>query len=335
MSRTIVDLSPLEEREPLRVAMIGAGKMARFHGDTLRAIRGVILCGISSRSESSGARLTKELGFERAYTDYERMLDELCPAAVFVAVSHSSSYAAARAVVSRGIPCMLEKPVAYSAAEVGELAQLAGRTGALVVVGVNRRYYSVIQQALLAVIQHGPVSGLLVEAHEPILSYRSRRQFEGWLYDQWLMANSIHAIDLLRMVGGEVERVSGFGLSDSEPFGDHFSVSTRHTGDILGSFVAHWNSGGGMSMKIFGTGVIAELVSLESGFISYASGRRIKIQPDEVDRRFKPGLFAQNVAFLRCVCDGSTPAYPASDLADNCRTMELIEQIRQTVSNSR
>jgi predicted dehydrogenase len=255
------------------------------------------------------------------------MLDDVRPHAVFVAVSHALSAEVAREVLGRNIPCLLEKPVAYSAADARALASLAQRFQTINMVGLNRRYHSIIQQAWLAVLQQGPVRGVLVEAHEPVLEYRGRMSFESWLYERWLIANSIHGIDLLRMIGGEVEAVKGFGLPVTEPLGDHFSVTLKHTTGALGTFIAHWNSAGGTSMKIYGDGVVAELTSLKAGFVRYASGRRIALKPDEADRRFKPGLFWQNAAFLQSVCDGLPAPFPASDLTDNCRTMELIESI--------
>jgi len=322
---------PPEDRAPLRVAMIGAGKMARLHSETVRAIPSIVLCGVSSRTEASASRLQSEFGYERAYTDHRRMLDELQPDAVFVAVSHATSFEVACDVLQRRVPCLLEKPAAYSAVDARVLVDLAERGRVLTLVAVNRRYYSVVQQAALAINQYGPIRGVLVESHEPTLAFRSRMQFDSWLYDRWLLANSIHAIDLLRMIGGEVEALRGFGAAAAEPFGDHFSIATRHQSGALGTFVAHWNSAGGVSMKIYGDGVEAELESLESGFVRYATGRRIKIPPDNSDTRFKPGLYAQNVAFLASVCDNLPAPYPASDVADHCRTIQLVEDILGTV----
>jgi hypothetical protein len=48
---------------------------------------------------------------------------------------------------------------------------------------------------------------------------------------------------------------------------------------------------------------------------------------DEVDVKFKPGLYAQNRFFLDAVKERKSIAYPASDLADAVKTMQLIEAI--------
>ena len=308
--------------------MLGAGKMANLHLETLKAMPGVRLVGVCSRTQASGDQISSKFGIERAYVDPTRMLGETSPDAVFVAVSHTATFAIASLVLETGVPCLLEKPAGYSLEETTHLCGLAGQHHCLNLVGLNRRFYSVINQALLAVLQHGEVQGVLVEAHEPILEYRSRRQFEGWQYDHWLTANSIHAIDLLRMVGGDVAEVAGFGMRVGEPLGDNFSTAIKFVDGPLGTFVAHWNSGGGFGMKIYGRGVVAELSPLEQGFLRYETGRRVKLTPDWADKTFRPGLYAQNASFLQSIYDGEPASFPGADLKDNVKTMRLVEQIQ-------
>jgi len=48
---------------------------------------------------------------------------------------------------------------------------------------------------------------------------------------------------------------------------------------------------------------------------------------DEVDLKFKPGLYGQNRFFLDAVENRRPITYPASDLADAVKTMRLIEAI--------
>jgi predicted dehydrogenase len=315
------------ETGELRVAVLGAGKMARLHLETLKEVDGVRLVGVCSRTSASAERLAAEFGVERVHADAGRMLDESRPDAVFVAVSHEATYETSSLVARTGIPCLLEKPVGYTSGEVRRLAELADESGCLNVVGLNRRYYGVINQALLAVLHQGPVRGVVVEAHEPILEYRSRRQFAEWLYDRWMVANSIHGIDLLRMIGGEVAKVHAVKRAVAEPNGDSFSATVEFEGGALGTFVAHWNSGRGFGLKIYGCGVTAELAPLEQGFLQYATGRRVKLRPGWADTRFKPGLYAQNTAFLQAVCEATAPPFPASDVRDNVRTMDLVEEL--------
>lgn len=317
------------EVDELRVAVIGAGKMAQAHLETMQQMQGVKLAAVCSRSAASGEALQRKFNIEARYQDIDQMLAEASADAIFVAVSHAVTFEVSAKIVRTGTPCMLEKPVGYTVEETAQLAQLAAEHRCLNLVGLNRRFYSIINQALLAVLQYGPIRGVLLETHEPMLDYRSRRQFADWIYDNWLTANSIHGIDLLRMIGGEVAEMQLIGKALREPGGDSFTASLEFADGTLGTWIAHWNSARGFGMKIYGEGLTAELWPLEEGFVRYDNGRRIKLQPSWSDIHFKPGLYAQNAAFLQTVCDGFPAPFPASDLSDNVKTMQLIEQIKQ------
>lgn len=312
----------------LRIAMLGAGKMARRHIETLKSIDGVQLVGVCSRTRMHADALAVEFGIERVFTNAEHMLAESNADAVFVAVSHEATLEMCSLVARSGVPCLLEKPVGFSSDDVRALADLADASSCLNMVGLNRRFFSVVNQALFAVLHHGPVRGVFVEANEPILEYRSRRRFDEWLYDNWMIANSIHGIDLLRMVGGEVASVHSVKRRIKESHGDNFSASMEFESGALGTFVAHWNSARGFGIKIYGCGVTAELLPLEHGYLQYDTGRRIKLKPSWADTAFRPGLYAQNTAFLQSVCERASLPFPASNVRDNVRTMTLVEQLR-------
>lgn len=317
-----------DEVGELRVGVLGAGKMARLHLEILRSIGGVCLAGISNRTRAMGEELAREYDVRRWFEDPTEMLDEAKLDAVIVAVGHAATFEIGSLVLEAGVPCLLEKPAGYSSTETVHLNGLARDRRCLNMVGLNRRFYSTIQQALLEVIHQGPITGILVEAHEPIADYRSRQTFQPWLYDTWMIANTIHAIDLLRMIGGNISEVRGFGRRRSEPRGDSFSAAIHFDNGILGTFVSHWNSARGFGLKIYGNGVTAELFPLEQGFVSFDTGRRIKLEPDWSDMNFKPGLYAQDTAFLQAVSDRRRAVeYPASDLEDNILTMRLVEQM--------
>ncbi len=312
----------------IKVCFIGAGKMARLHIDTLKAIDGVRVVGISSQSGKSGDALAAEYKITKAYTDYHAMIREQQPDAILVAVNHAVAFQVYKDVLAYGIPVLLEKPAGYSSAECEQLVEIAEKHGTMNMVAVNRRYYGTVNQALLSVLHFGPVRGLLVEANEPLQSYRSRLQYDTWVYDKWLIANSIHAIDLLRMVGGEVEKVIASTAQEGiEPYGDDFNALIRFKSGMVGNFTAHFNSPGGFGIKIYGEGVCADVKPLEQGFVQFNAGRRIKLEESEADTKFKPGLFNQNIAFINAVMTNQAPPFPASDLKDHLKSIGLIEEI--------
>ena len=54
------------------------------------------------------------------------------------------------------------------------------------------------------------------------------------------------------------------------------------------------------------------------------------LELDEADRRYKPGFWRQDQTFLQCVEAGEPLPFPACDLDDAVKTMELIDQIAGT-----
>jgi predicted dehydrogenase len=313
------------------LAVFGGGKAARFHLDAMALIEGVELCGVCTPSGDSARRLAE--GHPGAiHTDEPRMLLETSPDAALVAVPAAASPELIRDLLSAGVPVLAEKPAAPSSAEVDDLAELASRTGTLAAVAVNRRYYSLVLQALHAVRERGPVRAVLVEGHEPLQTLMRSGNVDAATAAHWHLLNSVHFVDLLRLVGGDV--VSFDVRSSGAPAPDRcVSASMEFDSGAVGTYVASWNCASSPSMKIYGDEVTAEveLGQPESAFLRFAGRRRVKLHPDDADQSAKPGVLDQDAAFLHAVSAGrpSVP-FPASDLADHARSLRLTEQIFAT-----
>lgn len=313
---------------PLRLAVFGGGKAARFHLDAIALIEGVELCGVCTPSGESARRLAE--GHPGAiHTKDPRELLDTAPDAALVAVPAAASPPLLRDLLDAGVPVLAEKPAAPSSDEVRALADLAARTGTLATVAVNRRYYSLVLQALHAVRERGPVRSVVVEGHEPLQMLMRSGNVDAATAADWHLLNSVHFVDLLRLVGGEVTSLSV--RSSSAPAPDRrVSASMEFDSGAIGTYLASWNCASPPSMKIFGDEVTAEieLGQPESAFVRYAGKRRVKLEPDESDRSAKPGVLDQDAAFLHAVSAGRTSVpFPASDLADHARSLRLVEEI--------
>lgn len=305
--------------------------MAAAHVEVAQALAGVQIVGVASRTARSAERLAT-LCRSSPFTNWHEMLDVARCDALVVAVSHEVAPALYAEVVERGIPVLLEKPAGVDAASTAALAERAAVAGTTVMVAVNRRFYSTLRQARMELLRHGPINGVLAEVHEPIYRYRSRGELRAEVYDDWLVQNSIHVLDLLTLLGGEAT-IDFADVQRRREVGPDHLVAELSLGDgIRATILGHFNSGGGVGIRVYGEGVTASLVPLERATLSYATGRRIVLEPDDVDRRFKPGLYAQMAWFVGAVRDDATPRPPASDLADHGRTMALLDGLRSRVS---
>lgn len=122
--------------EPLRIAVIGAGMMGRLHlrvAAELPTTRVVAVVDVNPEAE----RLAW-----LAHADWLQTLDELDDRqldAAIVAVPTGDHARVAGALLERGVPVLLEKPIAASVEEARGLIETASRTGvALAVAHVER-----------------------------------------------------------------------------------------------------------------------------------------------------------------------------------------------------
>lgn len=316
------------EGEPLRLAVFGAGKAARFHLAAMAQLDGVEVCGVCTPTGTSAERLAGEHPGAGHGSDPEALIATR-PDAALVAVPAAESASLVEMLIEAEVPVLAEKPVAMTSAEAESLAALAARRSTLVAVAVNRRYYSLVLQAMAAVRERGPIRGVSIEAHEPLEALVRSGNVDATAAANWHLLNSIHFVDLLRLVGGEVGSISVEAETGRLP-NRSLSASMRFTSGAVGTFVANWNCAAPPSMRIHGDAVSAEveLGQPESAFVRYEGARRVKLRPDESDRLAKPGVLDQDAAFLRAVSDGrrSVP-FPASDLADHARSLRLTEQL--------
>ncbi|MBX3086094.1 MAG: Gfo/Idh/MocA family oxidoreductase [Anaerolineae bacterium] len=323
-------LAPEPQGTPIRVAVLGAGRVSDFHLSVLNAFEAVKIVGLANRGNSDITAMGESYHVEKVFSNWRKMIEDTAPDAVLILVSHFETVPVTAAVLEMGIPCLIEKPAGFSSRQTSYLADLAAKHSCLNMVAVNRRYYSVVDYALDAIYQNGPLVGALVEAHEPIAKMRKNSRHSQALLDRWLVANSIHPIDLLRCVGGDVSNIhvlrqAWSGMPDS------FSASMQLQHNALGTYVAHWSSVQGWSLQLYGNDIKVILNPLEEGEIIYSDGRRSLVPVDEVDLKFKPGIYAQNAAFLHAVSTGEALLPPCSDLADHVKTLQLIEDIAGTI----
>lgn len=323
--------SVARDDRPLRVAIFGAGKAARFHLVALDQIPGVEVAGVCSRSGSTAEALVAGRPGAVATSNPDDLIGAPGIDAAIVAVPHELTAGLTRSLLEVGTPVLVEKPAALSSAEADDLARLAAERPTLALVAVNRRYYSLVQQALAIVAQRGAVRGVVVEGHEQTDTLQRQGNSDPELTGNWLLLNSIHFIDLLRVVGGDVDEVASVVRAVRVPAGDHLSASMRFAGGAVGTYVAHWNSAAPPMLRIYGEECFAEvtLSAPEDAYVQFFGKRRIRLHADAADQGAKPGVLEQDLAFLRAVSTGSTSApFPASDLADHAASLRLVEAIR-------
>lgn len=184
----------------MRTAVVGVGHLGRIHARLLAGLPGVELVGVAdpletSRREVAAAQQT------RAFADHRELIGRIDAAVIATPTRHH--HQVARELLAGGVHLLVEKPLASTAAEAAELADLARRRGLVLQVGHVERF----NPAFLAAAPHLREPKYIEAVRRGGFSFRSIDI--GVVLD--LM---VHDIDLvLSLVQSPLRRVEALGVA--------------------------------------------------------------------------------------------------------------------------
>jgi len=313
-----------------RVGIIGAGAIAHQHLKVLRAFDDVEVVALANRGAEHRESVAKEFGILKTYAGHADMLAAETLDAVYILTSADTIYPITKELISTGLPLFIEKPAGLTSDETRDLSARATTNNVRIMVGYNRRFYSVLEAGRAAILKLGPMLGLALEAPESIAKVRALGKFSPEVLDHWLIANGTHGIDLLRYLGGDVAEVHAAQHSHVEKNGDNFGATIRYANGAIGHYVSHWNTPGRHHLSLYGDGIRARFEPIEQGEILLGDNTQA-LAPDQIDLDYKPGFYAQTRYFIDRVQDGGPIERPACSIEDAVGTMELAEQIMGVV----
>jgi len=130
-----------QRQGPVRVALIGSGRMGSFHGETLaRRLPGAVLAAVVDPAPGAAEKLAAELGAPKFFTDAaDAFADPDIDAVVIAAPARfHADLVVAAAAAGKAVFC--EKPMAITLADADRAIDAAHAAGVVLQVGFNRRY---------------------------------------------------------------------------------------------------------------------------------------------------------------------------------------------------
>ena len=228
---------------------------------------------------------------------------EPLPDAAIVAVGVESLAAVTTMAIERGIRRILvEKPAGVDEQEITQLAALAARRGAAVYVAYNRRFYAAVRTARRMIADDGGVSSFSFEFTE-VADQIAKLPQAARVKQHWVLANSSHVLDLAFHLGGAPEEIHALhdGALPWHSSAAVFAGAGRTHAGATFAYHANWASAGRWGLEINTSRrrltfrPMEELQVMMKGTFSLAS---VALEEGELDKRFKPGLYAQVDAFL-------------------------------------
>lgn len=130
--------------DSIRMAVIGAGGIARGHGKRLRAIDGVEIVALAEPSEAMvkayGEAVFPDTGLPAVYADYRELLDKETLDAVLIASPHTCHYDQIMDSLDQGLHILAEKPLVCSVKHCEQVIEKARSLQKHIVVGYQRRF---------------------------------------------------------------------------------------------------------------------------------------------------------------------------------------------------
>ena len=185
----------------IRIVLAGCGEhsrtshaapLARFAAAHPDEIELAAACDLNAEKAKE---FCNSFGFRRDYNDLDQMLETEKPDACVSVMPMEKIVEVGIKLLQRRIPCVIEKPLGTSLAEIERLANVARETETPHMVSVNRRFMPYLNQARLWMQEHG--------ALRYVRATQVRHQRSE---DDFIWSTAIHVLDALRYVGGEIEQ---------------------------------------------------------------------------------------------------------------------------------
>jgi myo-inositol 2-dehydrogenase/D-chiro-inositol 1-dehydrogenase len=242
----------------VKVALVGAGRIGRFHARLLSSTPGVDRLIVADADAARAADVASEVGAEAATSIEEAIA---AADAIVIAAATSAHAELIRASIARGLPTFCEKPLSDDLEDTIAVAAEVEGSGVPFQLGFQRRFDPGYREARRKVEtgELGTLYAVRLAGHDPAPPHESYIPRSGGLFRDL----SIHDFDVLRwLTGAEVDEVyADGGVLGFPMFANYGDVDTavatlRLTTGALGVMTCarHDPLGYDIRAELFGSG---------------------------------------------------------------------------------
>ncbi len=313
----------------VNIGFIGCGGNARAHMKHVQAVRGARIVGVCDIVEEQ-ARTVGALVDAEPYTDYRRLLDRGDLHAVYISIPVFAHGQIEFDVIDRGLPFLVEKPVALDMPTAREIERRVRDRRLLTAVGYQLRYGGTVDMAreLLRGQRIGLASGRYwsgTGAGDPSRWLRQMAKSGGQLVEQ-----ATHTIDMMRYLVGEIEEVycaSTQQVLTGIDCPDFNAASLKFADGAVGSMTASWATAQGWN------NVNVVDVLYEDGLMNWTYGKLTLFRDGEVEEHPFPAPSVDEV-FVQAVRENAGDAI-RSPYSDATTTLAVTLAMNRSARENR
>jgi predicted dehydrogenase len=310
----------------IRLALIGAGGMANgVHYPSLKEFKDIEIVGLCDIDVEKLKSTAGRFGIDDRYADYQKMIEETKPDAVYILMPPHHLYDLAVHCLSKGLHMFIEKPPGVTSFQARRLANLAQKNGCLTMVGFNRRYIPLLVRVKEMADERGPI------VHGVATFYKNMVEsppYYGGAIDT-LTCDIIHAVDFLRWICGEPVRVASTLRNIGTDYQNSFNALAEFDSGATGALLSNFALGARIHTFEIHTMGFSSLVNPNDRALIFDRTEEAKeISTFKVagSKEFRVfyGFLQENRHFIDSINNGTQPM---TNLADAARTMEFVDRI--------
>ena len=316
-----------------KILLVGAGKMAREYAKILKALKRPFI--VVGRNNPSALEFEKEIGLpvnrDRLTKQMLKKIGKVSEA--FVVTNIEELGKVTRLLLENNVrDILVEKPGGLDAQDIRKTALLVRKKKANVYLGYNRRFYASTEKAAEIIKKDGGVSSFTFDFTERA-DVVEKLPLLLKVKQEWFLANSSHVADLAFFLCGK-PRIVNARISGKLPWHSKAAVfvgSGQTSKGALFSYHANWSSSGRWSIEIMTPKrklILRPLEKLQVQEQGTFDVTEINIA-DELDKKFKPGLYKEVRAFL----DKNTKSLATFD--EQVKSLNLYETISKGIKTPR
>lgn len=283
---------------------------------------GARLKTVASSGGVSGLHAGRKFGFEATTTDTDSVWSDRDINAVVVSTRHDSHASLVMKALASGKHMFVEKPLCLTLQELGEIETAQAGSGAMVMVGFNRRFAPQVQKinALLKGVTGTKSFVMTVNAGAIPAEHWTQ---DGEVGGGRIVGEACHFIDLLRFLAGSGIASHQVLVMDSLT-GDSVSISLKFEDGSIG--VVHYLANGSRAfpkerLEVFAAGRVLQLDNFRklTGF-GWPGFRRMNLW------RQDKGQKACAAAFVQAVAHGRPAPIPFDELMEVARVSIAVSE---------
>ncbi|GAA2243658.1 Gfo/Idh/MocA family oxidoreductase [Herbiconiux moechotypicola] len=273
---------------PLKVAVVGAGDWGRQHARVFSARDDTTVAAVVGRTPERTRERAERYG-AAAYTDLERMLDEVRPDLVSVCLPNEGHFEPTLQLIRAGVPLFVEKPLVFHLGEADELIAEAEARDLFFAINFNHRYAEPVVRAK-ALIDAGELGEAV------FASWRFGGEvIPGGPEHAGLIETQCHGLDMLEHLVGPIASVSAEMTNRSHGTYTTLALALSFANGAVGTFLGSYDSSYAYpdTQRIEVNGTLGRVVVHDTvGSLSFSRAG------DEVEQRWRAGYFNDEARYF-------------------------------------